>query len=428
MRRVLVVGAGLAGARTCQTLRAAGFTGWLGLVGAEADGPYDRPPLSKDPAAEVDLRASMGIDVWALADEVRLGVVATGLVVDPAGRGATVHLSDARAEPGALGRDTVRAADVVVVATGATAVLPPRWAGPRVHVLHSRADAVRLWSVVGPDTTLVVIGGGWIGCEAAATAAARGARVHLIEAADRVLADRVPPPVSDRIHGWLAEAGVRVRLGHPVEEVVADGRSAKVVTAGGAIETDQVLVGLGVRPATDWLRAGGVPLRADGAVPTDPWGRAEVPGIFAVGDAAARWSQRRGDFIPGGHWTAAMSEPQASAAVIRAWAERPGPADSGPADSGPGWRDAPGGPVPDPVEYVFSDIGSRTIQVLGEVSGTGPVRWHGDDTGWAAWALDEQDRVRGLCAWNRPRSVAAARRAIAADPVGRPPSAGLVST
>ena len=76
MAGVVVIGAGLAGARTCSALRAAGVAEAVVLLGAESDPPYDRPPLSKDPEAEVDLRDSMGIDVWSAAD-VRLGVAGT---------------------------------------------------------------------------------------------------------------------------------------------------------------------------------------------------------------------------------------------------------------------------------------------------------------------------------------------------------------
>ena len=141
MARVLVVGAGLAGARICQELRRTGFTGWIGLLGAEREAPYDRPPLTKEPHAEVDLRVAMGLDVWALADVVRLGCTAHALTED--GGSLRVRFSSASdlGAPGSTGAEEELVADAVVVATGALPIVPSGWRQPGVHVLHTRPDA-----------------------------------------------------------------------------------------------------------------------------------------------------------------------------------------------------------------------------------------------------------------------------------------------
>jgi 3-phenylpropionate/trans-cinnamate dioxygenase ferredoxin reductase subunit len=403
---VVVVGAGLAGARTCALLRAAGVTGRVVLLGAEADPPYDRPPLTKDPDAEVDLRTAMGVDVWAHADEVRLGVRATRLVALPEGVGGlAVACSD--------GRELRSRA--VVVATGASPVLPPGWARDGVHVLHTRGEAAAFWAAVGPGVRLVVVGGGWVGCEAAATAVARGAEVDVVEASDALLAGRVPGEVAERVQRWLAADGVRLHRGRAVRGM--EGPVRAVVVAG--IRADVVLAALGVQPATGWLGELGVELSPAGAVLVDPWGRSSVPGLFAVGDAAARWSDRYGAHLPGGHWTEALNAPESVAPAVAQWVAGD--------PQGHGWGTHPTGlAVADPIPYVFSDIGARRLLVLGH-PGHGRVVWREDPgagdppvEAWSAFTVDASDRLVGMCTSGRPRDMAAARRAMLAHPEGMP--------
>ena len=406
MADVVIVGAGLAGARTCALLRSAGVTGEIVLIGAEADPPYDRPPLTKDPDAEVDLRPAMGVDVWVHADEVRLGVSATRLTAPPEeGDAVVVTCSDGS-------EVTARA---VVVATGASPILPSGWGGPGAHVLHTRSEAGAFWAGVGPGVRLVVVGGGWVGCEVAGTAAARGARVDLVEAAGTVLAGRVPPEVSGRVERWLAGVGVTVHGGQAVR-AIQRGEGSLAVSG---IEADVVLVGLGVRPATEWLAESGAHRAPGGAVLVDPWGRSNVPGVFAVGDAAERWSDRYGAHLPGGHWTEALNAPETLAPAVAGWV------DGG--FGGEGWGSRLAGlPAADPIPYVFSDIAARRLVVLGS-PGRGRVVWREAGQGadpvaeaWSAFTLDPSDRLLGMCTSGRPRDMAAARRAMLAHPTGTP--------
>lgn len=419
MADVLVVGAGLAGARTCAELRAAGMTGRIELLGAELDPPYDRPPLSKSPGADSDLARTMGIDVTALADQVDLGV--RGLALRVAGDRLEVDGSDGR----------VRTARVVVVATGARPVLPAAWALPGVHVLRTRRDAQGLWAAVGPGVRLAVIGGGWIGCEVAATAADRGARVQLLEAGGQVLAD-VDPGVAARVVGWLEERGVAVATGTPVAGVTVVGPAADPGPAarGGAgprgagpglavlpvdarpwstQTADAVLAGLGAAPDTQWLAGSPVERTGAGALAVDGWGRSTVAGVLAVGDAAARWSTRASRRVTAGHWSEAMGAPPTIARVAVEWL----------ADPVQGWDWAPATPLWDPVPYVFSDIAGRTLQVLGIAVGGDPV-WREDaEGGWSCFTCRGEELL-GVAAVGRPRDVAAVRRAIQRHPAGTP--------
>jgi 3-phenylpropionate/trans-cinnamate dioxygenase ferredoxin reductase subunit len=400
---VAVVGAGLAGARACAELRGSGFAGRITLVGAEADPPYDRPPLSKAPGVDVDLRGAMDLDVWSLADDVRLGVRAQGLAVGP--DGVEVDLGDERV-----------AAEALVVASGAAPAVPDGWSGPGVHVLNTRGQADALWSAVGPGTRLDVVGGGWIGCEAAATAASRGARVRLHEAAWQILPGRVPGPVAARVSGWLTEAGVEVLLGARVSAVRS--RESPVVEVDGARwGVDAVVVGVGVRPETRWLIGSGVDLTASGAVLVDAWGRSSVPGVVAVGDASARWSPRSGRHVPSGHWTEALNAPAVVAPPLAAWLAGGRRWDQ--------WRAAASDQVPDPVPYVFSEIAGHTLQVLGEewwmgASDSGHLVWRESGQGWSAFRVDAGGRLLGVASAGRPRDVAMARRAILGSSSGGP--------
>ncbi len=405
MADVVVVGAGLAGARTCTLLRAAGVAGRIVLLGAEAEPPYDRPPLTKDPDAEVDLRPAMGVDVWAHADEVRLGVRAEGLV-GSAGSRLSVRRSDG----------AVIDARAVVVATGASPVPPAGWDRAGVHVLHTRAEAGKFWAGVGPGVRLAVVGGGWIGCEAAATAASRGARVALLEASGTVLAGRVPAEVSERVAAWLVGAGVQIHLERPVSDI--EDRGGALVVSGMGV--DLVLAALGVRPSTGWLDGSGVRRAADGAVLVDPWGRSSLAGVFSVGDAAQRWSPRFGMHLSGGHWTDALNGPETVASAVGQWVGGEFAAES--------WGRSLSVPAADPIPYVFSDIGARRLLVLGAPA-QGQVIWREADgvrvpgaEAWSAFSLDESGRLLGMCTSGRPRDLAAARRAMLGHPTGTPRS------
>jgi NADPH-dependent 2,4-dienoyl-CoA reductase/sulfur reductase-like enzyme len=398
---VVVVGAGLAGARMCALLRSGGFAGSITLLGAESDPPYDRPPLTKDPEAEVDLRPAMGIDVWAHADDVRLAVAAGALGTGPRRPGPSepwvVSCSDG-SEVGAR---------AVVLASGAEPVLPMGWSRPGVHLLHTRGQAQSFWSAVRPGTRVLIVGGGWIGCEAASTAAARGAQVVLVEAGARVLAGQVPGSVADRIQRWLIEAGVRVRTGRTVTNLDAE---ADDLAVGGRVP-DLVLVALGVRPATSWLVDVGLDRAPSGAVLVDEYGRTNQAGVFAVGDCASRWSPRRSAHLPGGHWTEALNAPEQVAPAVARWVSGHQRPDD--------WTAVPSEPHPDPIPYIFSDIAGRRLLLLGDPL-AGRLIWRAGEPNWTCFSVDHRNRLVGLCTVGRPRDLVSARRAMLADPSGTP--------
>jgi len=288
MRRVVVVGASLAGLRTAEALRQAGFTGALTIVGEEPRAPYNRPPLSKaalldgPDASALTLPNTIDLDAtWAL------GVSATGL--DRARREVL------------LGTGEALAFDGLVIATGASARrLPDDLGGVGVHHIRTLDDATTLHRALAePGRAVLVIGAGFLGSEVASTAASLGHRVTLVEATAGPMLGALGPEVSAYC-AWLHRSrGVDLRTSTTVLSLTpAAGRPGNSVAvladqrngAQSQIEADVVVAALGATPNTGWLHGSGVD--TDDGIATDHsltvLDTADVPvaGIVAVGDVA----------------------------------------------------------------------------------------------------------------------------------------------
>ncbi|MCP9622726.1 NAD(P)/FAD-dependent oxidoreductase [Nocardia otitidiscaviarum] len=335
VEHVLIVGAGLAGLRTAEELRRAGFAGALTLVGDEDRAPYDRPPLSKQfVRGQTDDTALRPAEFYAEQRiDLRLGTAVTG--VDTAAR--QVRLADG----------STRGYDQLVIATG---LRPRRIPGlpeaTGVHVLRSHADAVRLRAHLADARQAVVVGGGFIGCELAASFRAHGVPVTLVEPQPTPLAAALGTEVGALVARTHRAEGVDVRCGIGVEGLNVDGETVRGVrlSDGTAIDADLVVVGVGSIPATDWLAESGIPLAepaAGGGIVCDETGRTAVDGIWAVGDVAA-WPHRSGRNRRVEHWTNAGEQAKTLACALLG-AEPPGPQ----------------------VPYVWSDQYDLKIQVLG---------------------------------------------------------------
>ncbi|MGA9278492.1 NAD(P)/FAD-dependent oxidoreductase, partial [Ilumatobacter sp.] len=242
MERVVVVGASLAGLRAAETLQTEGFEGDVVVVGAETHRPYDRPPLSKKLLAgewepdRIQLRQPDSFD--ELDVEWRLGVAATGLDPDS----GILHLAD--------GSDVEF--DGCIIATGAACRrLPDQDRHPHVHELRTLDDSLRLrHELAQGDHHVVVIGAGFIGLEVAATAKQLGNRVTVLEGAPAPLIRGLGAEMGEAIGSMHIERGVDVRCGVQVERLDEAG---VLLADGELIESDVVVVGIGVVPVTDWL-------------------------------------------------------------------------------------------------------------------------------------------------------------------------------
>ncbi len=375
---VTVVGAGLAGAHTVSALRMAGFSGRVTVLGDEGVPPYDRPPLSKELLSRTEpawLSEELAVDISILADDVRLHDPATALGRENGGWVVST-----------AGGDHIRSA-VVVVATGARPMCPAGWES--ALTLHTATDADRLRARLRPGSRLVVIGAGWIGAEVAGVAATAGAEVTVVEAEGTALSRQLTPAVGRCLSGWYASAGVELRTATTVDRI---GPEAVETADGELLPADLVLAAVGVRPATDWLGGGSVPLES-GHLHTDAWGRVRgpagtvVPGLWAVGDCATRDHPLFGE-VPGGHWSAALHDPEPTARAIlgidpAAIASEHLPGEDAPIGTQTGAKSgrAPAAPAP----YVFSQQLGHDLALIGRVPADADVHFRGDPAGNGGW-------------------------------------------
>lgn len=275
MSKVLIIGAGHAGGTAAALLRQYGHEGPIVLAGEEAAPPYQRPPLSKAwLKGEADLEALLLRPEEFYAEhgiDLRLGVTATA--IDAAAR--TVTFADGTVEP----------YDALILATGSTArkLTIPGADRPDLLELRTLADAERLKAALGPGRRLAVVGGGYVGLEAAASARALGAEAVVIERMDRVLARVSSQTLSDFFTRYHREHGVEVLTSAEVTAFEADGVR---LGDGRLIEADAVLVGVGAA-ACDQLAAG-AGLACENGVVVDETARTSDPAIWAIGDVTFR--------------------------------------------------------------------------------------------------------------------------------------------
>ena len=303
---VVIVGAGLGGVRAAEQLRTEGYDGPITLVGAESEPPYDRPPLSKQvlrgEREVVRLRDPASYD--QIGVELRLGSTAAAL--DPAEK--TLELVAGER----LGYDTL------VVATGAR----PRWlpgaegrAG--VHVLRTAADSAGLRAEASAARRAVVVGGGFIGCEVAASLRTMELDVTLVEMAPAPLEPVLGPEVAAYVSKLHEAAGVQLVCDAVVSGLVGDERVTGVHLAEGTLlPADVVVLGLGVVPEVEWLAGSGVDI--DNGVRCDEVGRTSLPDVFALGDVASWRNPRSGLHHRYEHWTSAIEQAAVVARQIAA--------------------------------------------------------------------------------------------------------------
>jgi 3-phenylpropionate/trans-cinnamate dioxygenase ferredoxin reductase subunit len=294
LRRVVVVGASLAGLRAAEALRSEGYDGAMEIVGAEPHLPYNRPPLSKELLAGTMRREEVHLQGTAeLAAEWRLGVAATAL--------------DVTARTVALDDGSRVAFDGLVIATGSRA----RPLGSQidgVFLLRTLDDSLHLRAALAEVDRVVVVGAGFIGCEVASTARALGCEVTMVDVGATPMEPRVGPLVGAWAARFHEMHGVRLVLGVGVEELEHDGRLRAVRLADGTrIEADVAVVGLGSVPNTGWLAGSGLPL-GDGVACDGALAVQGVRGVVAAGDVASWPYEPAGVRLRVEHWSNAVEQ------------------------------------------------------------------------------------------------------------------------
>lgn len=380
--KVVIVGGGLAALRIAEQLRRSEHAGEIVIVSDEVHLPYDRPPLSKDVLHKGDHTfADVTLKPQEFYDEkditLRLGSAATA--VDPGGK--TVTLADGSA----VGYDEL------VITTGLVPKRIPSFpdlAG--IHVLRSYDQSQALRTEAASARRAVVIGAGFIGCEVAASLRALGVGVVLVEPQPQPLASVLGEQIGALVARLHRGEGVDVRTGVGVSEVRGDGRVQQVVLADGSeLDADLVIVGIGSRPATDWLEGSGISV--DNGVVCDNVGRTSAAHVWALGDVAS-WRDATGHQARVEHWSNVAE--QARVLV--------------PAMLGQGLPEAV------VVPYFWSDQYDVKIQCLGEPDADDVVHVVEDD-GRKFLAYYERDGViAGVVGGGMPGKVMKARAKIAA--------------
>ena len=317
--RIVIVGGGPGGFSTARAYRQAGGRGQVALISAESYPPYNRPPLTKEYLRDEIERDQLSIESaeWFEENNVELRLMTTVRSLDRDRR-------IVETEDGEIPYDSL------VLATGSEPIrIPiPGADDPEILVMRTIENSERLKSRVGEGSRAVVVGSGFIGCEAAASLSLRGAEVTLISLEEGPQRERLGEDVSERIEGWLEGYGVQLRLGVGVEGIERNGDGFEVAIEGGEnFSTGTVLFGTGVRPRTEIAEAAGLEIERGGVV-TDSSMRTSAPGIFAVGDIVFAMNEAAGSRQKVEHWGDALEHGRIAGTVLAGgeavWTMAPG--------------------------------------------------------------------------------------------------------
>jgi len=279
--KIVIIGAGQAGAQAVQSLRSEGFTGSITMVGDEAYPPYQRPPLSKAYLLGQLERPRLFLKSDAFYQEAgcELLLNTSAAAIDRAGK--TVALSDGRK----------LAYDKLLLTTGGR-VRKLRCPGaelPGIFYLKTIADVDALQAAFLPGARIAIVGAGYIGLEVAAVGAKRGLQVTVFEAMDRVMARAVSPAMSEFFAAEHIRVGVTLKLNTGVEGFEGGGKVERIIAGGQKHEVDLVLVGIGVTGNDDLAREAGLAC-SDGIV-VDRHARSSDPDIYAAGDCTRHYGR-----------------------------------------------------------------------------------------------------------------------------------------
>ncbi|HET7273131.1 MAG TPA: FAD-dependent oxidoreductase, partial [Rubrobacter sp.] len=316
---LVIVGGGPAGFSTARAYRETGGRGRVTMLTSEPYAPYNRPPLTKGFLRGESSREELPLESegWYHENAVKLRLVTSVAALDRERR--IVKTDD--------GEELTY--DACVLATGSEPVRLPVPGGddPEILVMRTIENSARLQKRVGKGDSAVVVGSGFIGCEAAASLALRGAEVTLISLEESPQSERLGHEVGERIEGWLRGYGVGLRLGRRIDSIerIVGGYEV-ILEDGGTVDAGTVLFGTGVAPRTQLAAEAG--LEVDRGIITDSSMRTSAPGIFAVGDIALAYNESAGRHLSIEHWGDALEHGRIAGTVIAgggaAWSMTPG--------------------------------------------------------------------------------------------------------
>ena len=372
------MGGGLAAARTAEQLRRCEYGGPVTIVSDEEHLPYDRPPLSKEVLrAETDDVTLKPAEFYAENDITVL-------------LGNAVQTIDVAAQTVKLANGGEVAYDDVIIATGLVPRRIPSFPDlDGIHVLRSFDECLKLREEAGSGRRAVIVGAGFIGCEVAASLRGLGVDVVLVEPQPTPLASVLGEQIGALVARLHRAEGVDVRCGIGVAEVSGDRRVRRVVLSDGTeLDADLVVVGIGSRPATDWLEGTGIDV--DNGIVCDEAGRTSAPHVWAIGDVAS-WRHTLGHQVRVEHWSNVADQARALVPALLGQ-------DASAAAS---------------VPYFWSDQYDVKIQCLGEPEASDIVHIVEDD-GRKFLAYYERDgAVAGVVGGGMPGKVMKTRSKIA---------------
>jgi NADPH-dependent 2,4-dienoyl-CoA reductase/sulfur reductase-like enzyme len=312
---IVIVGGGQTAARAAQALRDAGDAGDIVVVSEELHRPYERPPLSKAVLRDAAEPALAVLDEAAF-DACRItwhgGVRVERLDVDQ----RCVHLSDGT---------SLRYRQCLLATGGRARALDGLPAGaPRVHYLRTLDDARRLRSVLRAGVRLAVVGGGFLGLEAAASVQQAGGQAIVVESAPALLARFLPPEVSRWLVDDVQARGIRLCLGQSLRSVDLGAQGVQLHLGNGdLVEADEVLVAIGLQPEVAIARDAGLQVdAANGGIAVDGDCRTSDPSVFAAGDCASQFNGHLGATVRLESWQNANEQARVAACAM-VGAERP---------------------------------------------------------------------------------------------------------
>ncbi len=378
---IAIVGANMAGACAARALREEGFSGEIQLIGAEPHLPYERPPLSKEllvgTTEPVQIRIQSDQD-WD-DQQVALRLSTTVVSIDPSSR-ELVFADGGRARP-----------DKVLLCTGGR---PRRLALPGADLdgvvyLRTLDDSLAIREHLRPGASVVVVGGGFVGTEVAASAIASGCTVTLIEADDVILWRALGRELGAILQRYHVRQGARVETGTSLERIVGSPTVTHVVTTNGErIDADLVVVGIGIVPAVELAEGAGLET-ANGIVVNEHC-ETSVEGIYAAGDVANHHNPFLRCRLRLEHWQNAQNQGVAAARSMLGARD--------------GFREVP---------WFWSDQYDLTVQVAGHVGPNCTIVYRGDPSSSSFSLFYLHDgTVRAVAGINRPRDVRAATRLI----------------
>nr|WP_315187012.1 FAD-dependent oxidoreductase [uncultured Albidiferax sp.] len=372
---MVIVGAGHCGGRTAMALRSAGWSGPIHLVGDEPHAPYERPPLSKGLLTGDTSAAACALSPDADLQDARITRhVARVTAIDAAARSLT------------LSNGHTLAYQSLLLATGGQVrtLTIPGGDLPEVMTLRNLGDAAVLAQRLSPGQRLLVVGGGFIGLEVAASARKLGCEVTVVEGAPRLMGRAVPEPVAERALALHRAQGVRVLLGATPQSITRSATGLHMALAdGSSIAADTVLAGIGIVPDLALPQSAG--LAVGRGVQVNAQLQTSAAGIFAAGDVAEFPSVLSGQLVRQETWHNAETQ-----AAIAAQNMLGGAAE---------YTSLP---------WFWSDQYDHQLQVMGEpaLAATSVTRTLDDAGGMVIFYLDGDSRLVGACGWGETSRVA----------------------